>query len=209
MGAGSYRLSFTTGGLWVPESIKLAGLLLASSDSEAARATAVQENVVQQRTGASATRVTREIMQRLEELPSAGIEQIALGSYDDARQLLWLAACLRYRFIRDFGREVVRDRLVSGRDTVHYQDFDTFWNVQSSWVDGLRDAADSTKKKLRQNVFRMLREAGYLDGEHNVLPANLSPGAAAVIVANGADLLLSFPIHDAQVTTFAKRDGAS
>ncbi|MBM4523028.1 DUF1819 family protein [Rhodococcus hoagii] len=203
-----YRLAFTTGGLLRTEAVAIAGLLSAKNDVAVVREHAIESNVVQQRTAASTTRVTREVMQRLAELPPAGIELLSHGSVDDSRQLMWLAACLRYRFLRDFGREIVRDRLVSGRSTVEYSDFDTFWNLQSSWVDALRDAANSTRGKLRQNTFRMLREAGLIDEEGRVLPANLSPGVAAVVVATGEELLLSFPIHDAQVAAFAGRDGA-
>lgn len=203
-----YRLAFTTGGLLRTEAVAIAALLSAVDDAAVVREHAVESNVVQQRTTASTTRVTREVMQRLAELPPAGIDLLSHGSVDDSRHLMWLAACLRYRFLRDFGREVVRDRLVSGRGTVEYSDFDTFWNLQSSWVDALRDAADSTRSKLRQNTFRMLREAGLIDDEGRVLPANISPGAAAVAAAAGEELLLSFPIHDAQVAAFAGRDGA-
>ncbi|MGQ4599531.1 BrxA family protein [Nocardia sp. R6R-6] len=205
---GTYRLSFTTGGLLRAEAVAMAGLLVTTPDAATARAQAVELNLVQQRTMASTLRVTREVVQRLGELPPAGVELIAHGSVDDSRQLMWLAACLRYRFLRDFGREVVRDRLVSGRDVVGYADFDTFWNLQSSWVDALRDAADSTRGKLRQNTFRMLREAGLLDNEDRVLPINPAPGVSAVVAAVGDELLLSFPIHDAQVAALAGRDGA-
>ncbi|UNN05195.1 DUF1819 family protein [Rhodococcus opacus] len=204
----AYRLSFTTGGLLRAEAVAIAGLLVTEPDAATARARAVELNLVQQRTAASTARVTREVVQRVDELPRAGVELVAHGSVDDSRQVMWLAACLRYRFLRDFGREVVRDRLLSGRNTVEHADFDMFWNLQSSWVDALRDAADSTRVRLRQNTFLMLRQAGLLDDEGRVLPTNLSPGVAAVVAAAGDELLLSFPIHDAQVAALAGRDGA-
>lgn len=205
---GAYRLSFTTGGLLRAEAVAIAGLLATAPDASTARTRAVELNLVQQRTTASTVRVTREVVQRVGELPQAGVEMVAQGSVDDSRQLMWLAACMRYRFLRDFGREVVRDRLVSGRNNVEHADFDMFWNLQSSWVDALRDTADSTRVKLRQNTFLMLREAGLLDDERRVLPANLSPGVVAVITSASDKLLLSFPIHDAQVAALAGRDGA-
>lgn len=205
---GAYRLSFTTGGLLRAEAVAIAGLLVTAPDAATARARAVELNLVQQRTTASTVRVTREVVQRVGELPPSGVEMVAQGSVDDSRQLMWLAACLRYRFLRDFGREVVRDRLVSGRSTVEQADFDMFWNLQSSWVDALRDTANSTRIRLRQNTFLMLREAGLLDDQRRVLPTNLSPGVVAVIANAGNELLLSFPIHDAQVAALAGRDGA-
>lgn len=208
MSSEPYRLSFTTGGLLRAEASGVADVILEMSDVGAARAVAVERNLVQQRTAASTARVTREVFQRVGELPHPALEIVARGSVDDSRLVMWLAACLRYRFLRDFGRDVLRDRLISGRPTVTYEDFDAFWNLQSSWVDALRDAADSTKNKLRQNTFRIIREAGLIDDESTVLPVHLSLGVGAVVAATGNELLLSFPIHDAQVAAFAGRGGA-
>lgn len=208
MPAAQYHLSFTTGGLLRAEAVAIADVLLTEVDVERARYRAIEQNLVQQRTTASTARVTREVMQRLSELPQVGIELVAHGSVDDVRHTMWLAACLRYRFLRDFGREVIRERVISGRSGLAYEDFDTFWNLQSSWVDALRDAAHSTRMKLRQNTFRMLREAGLMGEDGRVLSVIPSPPVAGVIVAAAPELLLSFPIDDAQIAAFAvNQDG--
>jgi hypothetical protein len=198
-----YRLSFTTGGLLRVEAVAIADVVVSMGDTGSARDVAVKRNLVQQRTTASIARVTREVLQRLAALPPSGLELVARGSVDDTRQVMWLATCLRYRFLKDFGREIVRDRYTSGRCSVSYEDFDAFWNLQSSWVDALRDAADSTRAKLRQNTFRTLREAGLLSEDDRVLPVLLSQAAAEVIVEASPELLLSFPIDDAQVAALA------
>ncbi len=198
VGANGYRLSFTTGGLLCDEAVAVAAVMVVEPDVSEVRTTAVERNLVQQRTSASTTRVTREVIGRLAGLPPAGIELVANGSAVDARALMWLAACLRYRLVGDFGRDVVRERLLSGRLLVA-EDFDTFWNQQASWIDALRDAADTTRKKLRQNTFRMIREAGWLTGDGHVREAALSFAAIEVIRDVNPELALSFPLHNAQV----------
>jgi Putative inner membrane protein (DUF1819) len=204
-----YRLSFTTGGLLRAEAVAIADVVVSTGDAGAARDVAVKRNLVQQRTTASTVRVTREVLQRLATLPAAGLELVARGSLDDTRHVMWLAVCLRYRFLRDFGREVIRDRYTSGRSSLSHEDFDTFWNLQSSWVDALRNATASTRAKLRQNTFRMLREAGLLSDDDRVLPVLPSPAVAEVITEVSPELLLSFPIDDAQVAALATvRSGA-
>jgi hypothetical protein len=205
---GAYRLSFTTGGLLRAEAAAVAELFLNTNDVTAARAAASEQNLMQQRTTASTTRVTREVLQRLSELPRAGVELVAHGPVADAAQVMWLAACMRYRFLRDFGREVIRDRYVSGRTLLTYQDFDAFWNLQSSWVDELRDAADSTRKKLRQNTFRMVLEAGFLEQRCEIRAVVLSPAVTEVVLACAPKLLLSFPVDDMQVSMLATSEGA-
>ncbi|MGH3562414.1 MAG: BrxA family protein, partial [Mycobacterium sp.] len=114
-GDHGYRLSFTTGGLLRAEAVAIARVLLTAADPATARAEAQERNLVQQRTSASTARVTREVVQRVTQLPTEGVELVAHGPVSDAGHLMWLAACLRYRFLRDFGREVIRGRYVSGQ----------------------------------------------------------------------------------------------
>lgn len=199
MSAAGYRLSFTTGGLLRAEAAAVADLILATGDIQAARELAVSNNVVQQRTVSSRTRVTREVMQRLGELPPSGVRLMVSGSFEETRHVMWLAACLRYEFLRAFGREVIHSRYMARRSLLTHDDFDTFWNLQSSWVDELRDSAETTRRKLRQNTFRMLREAGLLTADSHVVPVLPSPAATEVILESSPDLLLSFPIDDAQI----------
>ena len=124
---------------------------------------------------------------------------MARGSLEETRHLMWLAMCLRYQFLRTFGREVIHNRYTASRPVVTYDDFDAFWNLQSSWVDELRDAAETTRAKLRQNTFRMLREAGLLNKDNRILPVLPSPETTEVIMDASPDLLFSFPIDDAQI----------
>ncbi|MGW5750585.1 BrxA family protein [Nocardia rhamnosiphila] len=192
----AYHLSFTTGGLLRAEAAAVAAILLSTPDVATARVTAISRNVVQQRSAASTARVTREVLQRLATLPRPGLELLAYGAVNDGRHLMWYAACVRYRFLRDFGREVLCERPV-----VTLSDFDTFWNLQSAWVDALRDAAESTRNKLRQNTFRIIREAGYLDSEGQVRQAMPGPTVMGVIRASDPKLLLSFPLDAAHLRT--------
>ncbi|MET9492790.1 DUF1819 family protein [Nocardia sp. NPDC006630] len=198
----AYRLSFTTGGLLRTEATAIADLVLTTPDADTARRRAISANVVQQRMASSTERVTREVLQRLTALPKPGIELLAHGPVDDGRHLMWLAVCVRYRFLRDFGREVLRERPV-----VTNGDFDTFWNVQSSWVDALRDSKFSTRNKLRQNTFRMMREAGYLDAGGGVRPVQLSPAVVDVIRGVSPALFASFPLDTAQLAAVDRPGG--
>ncbi|WP_182357691.1 BrxA family protein [Tomitella gaofuii] len=77
-----YRLSFTTGGLLRSPATAIAAMLIASADASTVRTDAVEWNIVQQRSAASTVRVTREVMQRLAELPQPGLELVADGSVD-------------------------------------------------------------------------------------------------------------------------------
>jgi hypothetical protein len=63
-----YRLSFTTGGLFVQEAASVAAAYLATKDWAKARAQAREQNLMQVRTAAAATRVSKELTARLEHI---------------------------------------------------------------------------------------------------------------------------------------------
>lgn len=209
MAENRYRLSFTTGGLLVDEAVRVASVVLSGGDASGAWTVAVERNLVQQRTRASTVRVTREVFQRVSELPESGLRVVAEGPGAQSRILLWIAACSRYRLLREFGRDVLRDRLVAGRELVQPDDFDTYWNVQSAWVDKLRDAAPSTREKLRQNTFRMVREAGFVGDGGRVVAASPSSEVAEVIGCIDPALALSLPLYDGQLAAFGAGDPAT
>ena len=66
-----YRLSFTTGGLFLRESSTVAACYLAARDWKKARDKVRQENLLQVRTAAAATRISKEVTARLELLDDA------------------------------------------------------------------------------------------------------------------------------------------
>lgn len=202
----TYRLSFTTGGLLLSQGVVAAHVMLTEPDVSRARTLLEADNRVQQRTVASTKRVTHEVVQRVAMLPRSGVELLAGGSVEESRHLMWLAACLRYQFLADFGRDVVRERYASGAGTtLTSADLDTFWDTQSSWIDALRDAKPSTRVRLRSNTFQMLREAEFLDTSGLIIGAFLSSSAAGVVSACGFDAFHFFPLNDSQVAAYAAR----
>ena len=89
--------------------------------------------------------------------------------------LLWVAVCRRYPFIREFATEVLREHFLVLRRRLVFADFDHFLNAKALWHAELDDIAKSTQLKLRQNLFRMLREADLLSDQYEIHPAQLSP----------------------------------
>ncbi len=87
---------------------------------------------------------------------------------------MWAAACRKYTLIADFAEEVVRERFLLMRPIVSGDDFDQFILGKSLWHPELGEIKPSTAKKLRQNVFRMLREAGLHSDSGDIIPAIMS-----------------------------------
>lgn len=95
-----------------------------------------------------------------------------------------MAACRRYKLIGDFAEEVLRERFLLLIPTLHHEDFDRFITGKTLWHPELDELKPSTRAKLRQNVFRMLYEAGLLSPSREIIPAVVSGRVRDALTAN-------------------------
>lgn len=189
-------MSFTTGGLFLHESIKLAALFVELSDWESVRSKVLAENLLQTRMINTSKRIFREVCPRLKVLSPKELQLLVDGSNQEQGYILWLAVCRRYEFISDFAREVIRERYLSLRTDLLYEDFDYFFHRESVLHPELRKIRPATQKKLRQVLFRILREADLLTSVGRINPTLLSTRfVRTVSEKNPLDLFL-FPISN-------------
>lgn len=90
-----YRLSFTTGGLFLQEAPVVAARYLQLGDWSATRNQLRDQNLLQVRTAAAATRISKEVTARLQELSSEELSALLDLSLRDQANLLWVAVCRR------------------------------------------------------------------------------------------------------------------
>lgn len=96
------------------------------------------------------------------------MELLIEGSYLEQKHMLWLAVCKRYRYIRDFAIEVIREKYLRMDYQVTDLDYTSFFNRKADWHEELEEITESTQNKIRQVLFRMLKEAEILS-EDNVI----------------------------------------
>ena len=184
----AYLMSFTTGGLFHRESVQLAALYRDLDDWQAVHDRVIAENILQTRTVSTLKRVYREIVSRLKTLSPTELAFLLEGSHQEQAYLLWLAVCRRYSFIADFAVEVLRERYITLKNDVTYDDFDAFFNQKSEWHPEL-----DTRSKLRQVLFRILREADLVTANNMINAAMLSPRLLDTILQGNRRDLLYFP----------------
>ncbi|MGO9965391.1 MAG: DUF1819 family protein [Acidimicrobiales bacterium] len=194
--APRYALSFTSGALLMREAVIAAPLYLRERDWSKVRALIADDNLLQTRTAASGSRLAREVAQRLAVLTCDEIELLIEATATERGHLLWAAACRRYDLIGEFAEEVVRERFLLLTPTLSYEDFDSFVRGKSLWHSELAELKESTLRKLRANVFRMLNEAGLLSDGGHLLQAVLSQRVASVLAARIPSDLRFFPTND-------------
>jgi len=204
MAKAKYSMSFSTGGLYHQKSVKVARLYFESKDWVKVRETIMQKNILQTRTLASAKRISREICSRLKLLTDQELRVLIEGPFKDQAYILWLAVCRRYRFIYEFAVEVLREKFLTFQHELNYEDYDAFFNTKASWNEKLDRISDSTQKKLRQVLFKILREAGLLTRENSIIPAILSSDVIKAVENRSRKDFSVFPVAESDLKEWAK-----
>lgn len=189
-----YKMSFSTGGLFLNESLELARL---HHDGEPWKETilrALDEGITSLPKSASNRRTLREISNRLLTL---SVEErtylVEAADRSDQQALLWLATCRAYRFIREFAVEVVRERYLSYQLDLPLESFDMLFEAKAEWDDNLAALSRSTRIRLRQVMFMIMRQSGIISEEDRIQTAILSTRLKNLIADKNRGELVVFP----------------
>ena len=188
-----YSMTFTTCSLLVQESIKVAELFSKEKDWKKVSQIAADENLFQYRTVSSLKRTLSEIISRLKLLSEDALNLLINGYKEEQLQILWLAVCLRYPFIYEFSVEVIREKYRSMQYKVEQFDFDAFFNSKMNYHESLENITETTRKKLKQVLFKMMKEAEIIDKDDNVQVALLSDRIIKAIGSMDQKYLMVFP----------------
>ncbi len=197
-----YSMSFTTGTLFYRESVRLATLFVDLKDWKIVRNTVLADNLLQARTQNTSKRVCQEIISRLKTLSVQELELLNKGTSQEQAYLLWLAICRRYTFIGDFAVEIIRERFISLKTDLSNEDFEAFIHKKSEWHSEIDAIQSSTRSKLRQVLFKMLREAELLTVNNTINAGLLSPRLVQVIAHHQRRDLLFFPVFESDLQGF-------
>ncbi len=192
--AQPYKMSFVTGGLLLNESIEVARMHEPTETWEATIQRALEVGVSTLPKAASRRRTLREIVNRISTLHDEELRYLVEGAdRQDQQALLWLATCRAYRFVREFATEVIQERFLSFQHDLPLESFDVLFEAKAEWDEGLAGISATTRAKLRQVLFRMMREANIINEEGRILSAYISLGLKAMLSRNHPGDLSVFP----------------
>lgn len=190
----AYKMSFATGGLMVNDSVEVARLHAPGEAWDDTLSRALTGGVTSLPKASSRRRTLREIVNKLSCLDEE--ERLFLverADRDEQAALLWVATCRAYRFVREYALEVLCERHFSRRLDLPLETFDHLLEAKAEWDAGLAAIAPTTAHKLRQILFRMMREAGVIDEDRQILTANLSGSLRALLRRTAPADLAVFP----------------
>lgn len=189
-----YKMSFTSGGLFLNACIDLAASYLETRDWDKTISQLQADGLTSSPKQKSKRRILRELVNRLETLSEDEVRfLVERADRQDKALLIWLSFCRAYRLVREFTLEIVQDRYLAYQLDLSTDSFDLFFEHKAEWDDTLASTSASTRVRLRQVVFKTMREVGIISEENRIQSSYLSPQLRALIEAtNPADLAV-FP----------------
>ncbi len=187
MAQDKYNAELSAGSLLIPESRKVAELILQSADKAAWQRFISVDNELQKRSPASARRQTRLLRNRLELVGANLLRVIISGSNEAATQALLAAAIKHSSLLGNFMDTVIRQHLRVFETSLAANDWTKFLEDCAKHAPEVEGWAPSTKRKLGQVVIRILAEAKYLSSSRsmNITPVTLVPEVRHCLVMDG------------------------
>jgi hypothetical protein len=84
------------------------------------------------------------------------------------------------------------------------EDYIIFFDTKAEWHEELERLKDSTKKKLKQVLFRILRESEITSEVNIILPSILTKRVARALVSDKSELYIVLPVSDTDFKEWVK-----
>lgn len=163
-----YQADLSAGSLLLPESRRVAELLLRQpTDAEWEHAVKV-ENILQKGTPSTAVRQARLIRFRLAPMGEMAWQMVANGDQEVASQTLFAAAMLHSELLHDFVRGVLVNHHRRLELQVQPREWDGFLAECAARDPAVATWTASTRAKLLQVILRILVEAKYLESSRTL-----------------------------------------
>lgn len=157
-----YKPNITAGSLLVPQSRKIAKLLLTYPDKMRWKTAINDENILQQRSPVSASKLAALIKARLELATPTLWELVAEGDSTTSTHAIFACAIKHCRLLGDFLDLVVRDQFRRYEESLSYRQWDDFIEECKQRDLNMADFKPTTAVKVRSNIFQILYEVGYI-----------------------------------------------
>jgi len=160
---GIYSGDISAGSLLISEGRKIAGLLLKQANDDEWHNAIVIDNILQKRSPIAAKRQARLIRNRLILMKPDLWEIIHRGNNELSIQALLAAAIKHSRLLGDFLDQVVHENWRTFKLKIIVKDWKYFFETCSQANPQMLKWTESTRKKLKQIIFRILAESNYID----------------------------------------------
>ena len=189
-----YRLSFGAGGgLYVLENKKFIDLFHEYNDWKKVISECTHTNILQFNSNLTTNRRVSELCLRLKSFSMEELFFYSNADFEDQAILSWIGLCRTYELIKEFTKKIIIESFLNYKLDLKYADFDFFVEDESQWHPELKNIAEITRKKLRQVLFKMMKEAGFLSSSNQLKPLLPSSNLMSLSGSTKQDILDFIP----------------
>lgn len=187
-----YKANLTAGALLVPESRKIAELLLAGVNSNEWKDAIETQNILQQHSLSSAKRIASLIRSRLESMKPELWKLVLNGDSTTATHAVFATVIKQSVLLGDYLNLVVREQFRRLEDKLTTRLWDDYILNCKQRDPEMDDFPPSTAKKVRSNIHKILAEAGYLKDRRRLTlqKVDISPDVLNYLRENNEDYVL-------------------
>lgn len=187
-----YSGDIVAGSLLIPESRKIATLLLNKVSQKDWHQAIDTENILQKRSPEAARRLARLIRKRLLTMTPELWNMIAEGTTEIATQAMLAATVKDSRLLGDFMQKIVHEKWRMFEKKLSLTDLNNYFDTCAQIDPSISQWTEITRKKIRQIMIRILSEGGYLSSTRtlNLLPVNIHPDVAGYLKSHKEEYVL-------------------
>ncbi len=158
-----YKFSFTAAGSLIAETLTIARYQYQCKDWVITKREVIEQNLLLKDKKATALRQYSEIELRLKTLTKNEIILLCTGSMEDVKAMIWLSIIKTYSFIEDLFTSTVLVNYKDHKPFISDGDYVLFWESVKNTSNEIQSLSDSSTKKIKQVVFKMLFDLGFID----------------------------------------------
>lgn len=205
--SSKYLLSYTAVSLQAYEAEIIANLYNETLDWDGVAKSVVEDDALQKGTISTRKREFVEFKKRLQTLTTEQLAYYEEATSSDVKNLTMLSCFKLYAFIFDFATEIMRNKLLLFDFQIMNSDYESFYESKCVAYDNLNTISDSTRYKLKQVMFKMFEQAGFIDSvkNKNIQKPYLSEELIKLIVQDDPKYLSAFLYSDNEINEHIKR----
>lgn len=187
-----YVANITTGALLIPESRKIADLMIKKVSANEWKETVENENILQNLSASSSKRIASFIKARLETMTPELWEMVRDGDRILTSQALFAAAIKHCRILGDYLDIVVREQFQKMEDRLTPAMWDEYIVSCKQRDPLMAEFPPTTAKKMKNVVHKILSEVGYLESSRywRLNRIEVVPELTAYLKANNENYVL-------------------
>jgi len=172
-----YNAEIVAGSLLIAESRQVIKMMVENISEKEWMDNLYADNILQKRNPETVRRQVRLIKKRLSVMNKDFYPLIHKGNSILVTQCLFVAAIKHSLLLGDFLQQIILEKHRTLQKQLAITDWNKFFLNCSNIDPSIESWADSTKKKVKQVIFRILAEAGYLNStrEKGIIPVIIQP----------------------------------